>query len=277
MNKRNRVVITAGYGKSLHSIALMHKLLNSNIEIVGCVQVKTFQFSRFKVYLNQYGWKTLKSKFISYVLGSKKTHLKNELIPIKKYIFENNIITKTVRDFCLENNLKFIKVNSLNSSESINFVKNNSIDLIVYSGGGILRKSFIKSSKKGIINAHSGYLPFIRGMNAIEWSLFYNYKAYTTIHFIDIGIDTGRILYREMIPFNTDLYTYRGNATLHNIYLIAKVLSNFDYYDKNSTEQKKSDGRQFYVMHESLKEIVSNNINNKNESHLVNNYEKFNF
>ena len=29
MNKKNRVVITAGYGKSLHSIALMHKLLNN--------------------------------------------------------------------------------------------------------------------------------------------------------------------------------------------------------------------------------------------------------
>ncbi len=277
MNKKNRVVITAGYGKSLHSIALMHKLLNSNIEIVGCIQVKTFQLSRFKVYLKQYGWQTLKSKFVSYVLGSKKTHLKNELIPIKKYIFENNIETKTVNAFCLKNNLKFIKVNSLNSFKSIDFVKDNNIDLIVYSGGGILRKSFINSSKKGVINAHSGYLPFIRGMNAIEWSLLYNYKPYTTIHFIDKGIDTGKILYKEMIPYNSDFYTYRGNATLHNIHLLAKVLSNFNHYDQKSIEQKKTDGRQFFIMHARLKEIVINNLNKKKENLFINDYEKFNF
>ena len=77
MNKKIRVVITSGYGKSLHSIALMHELLcNNNLQVVGCVQIKMLQYNRFRQYLKQYGWKTLKSKFFSYILGSKKNLFK---------------------------------------------------------------------------------------------------------------------------------------------------------------------------------------------------------
>ena len=95
MSKQIRVIVTAGYSKSLHSIALMDKLLDCDIEVVGCIQIKTFQFRRFRQYLKQYGWNTLKSKFYSYVLGSKTTYLRNELIPIEDYISKNNIKNNT--------------------------------------------------------------------------------------------------------------------------------------------------------------------------------------
>ena len=50
-----------------------------------------------------------------------------------------------------------------------------------------------------IINPHSGFLPLFRGMNVIEWSLIYGFIPYTTIHFINTGIDTGKIAGAKLI------------------------------------------------------------------------------
>ena len=55
-----KVVVTAGYNKSLHSIATIHTLIKNGHEVVGCLQVKELQLSRVKFYFNQYGWNTFK-------------------------------------------------------------------------------------------------------------------------------------------------------------------------------------------------------------------------
>ena len=111
-------------------------------------------------------------------------------------------------------------------------------------------------------------------MNTIEWSLLYGFFPYTTIHFINSGIDTGDILYREKIKFNNDLYIYRGNATVHNIKLLYKVINNFNYYKKKSISQLKEDGKQFFVMHKFLKFFVVKFLNKENSFSSLNDYNK---
>ena len=163
-----------------------------------------------------------------------------------------------------------IKVDNLNDTKLYRFIQKNNIDLIIYSGGGILKKPIINSVKKGVINAHSGYLPFFRGMNVIEWALLYNKRPQTSIHFIDSGIDTGKIILRENIPFSNDLYTLRGNATVHNVNLIVEVISNLDNYTKNAIPQNKEDGKQFFLMNDYLKNIVINKNQNNDEDFFKN-------
>lgn len=94
-------------------------------------------------------------------------------------------------------------------------------------------------------------------MNVIEWSLLYGFLPHTTIHLIDTGIDTGRIIYSEPIPFSADLYSYRGNATVHNVKLLVTIINNFQAYRNEAAEQKETDGKQFFVMHKRLKTIVA--------------------
>ena len=91
------------------------------------------------------------------------------------------------------------------------FFKEMNNDLVVYAGGGILRKNFIKVPNIGILNAHSGKLPFFRGMNVIEWSLLYNVKPTVTVHMISEGID-GDILFQKSIPVknNYSIVDLRG-------------------------------------------------------------------
>ena len=272
-----KIVITTGFNKSLHSIALIHKISQiEHIDVVACLQVKTYQLGRFKKYLKQYGLDTVIAKFKSYLLNQDNTYLSDEIKPIKEYLKELNINFKTINSYCKSKKIQNIKVNSLNSEESINFIKKNNIDLVLYSGGGILKNEFINSPNSGILNAHSGYLPFFRGMNTIEWSLLYGFFPYTTIHFINSGIDTGSILYREKIKFNDNLYIYRGNAVVHNIKLLYKVVSNFSYYKKSSISQLKNEGRQFFVMHDFLKFFVIKFLSKKGNLSLLNDYKKNN-
>ena len=96
------------------------------------------------------------------------------------------------------------------------------------------------------------------------------FLPYTTIHFIDKGIDTGEILYSEPIPFSNDLYTLRGNATVHNVELLVKVISDLFFYKKNSTKQELKDGKQYFVMAESLKNEVINNLESLSFNSLKN-------
>ena len=268
-----RIVVTAGYNKSLHSIATMHKLIKDGHEVIGCIQVKEFQLSRVKLYLRQYGWKTFKAKFLTYLLINDNTYLSDETKAIKDYAKKIGISEyKTISSYCSDKNIKHIKVKSLNSKDAINFNENNDVDLLIYSGGGILRKKIIESTNKGVINPHSGFLPLFRGMNVIEWSLIYGFIPYTTIHFINTGIDTGKILLREKLNYNKNIYAYRGSATVHNIELLSKVINDFNKYNEKAIIQKKSEGKQFFIMHKYLKDILIKYIDKNDMAHLKENY-----
>ena len=257
-----KIVVTAGYNKSLHALALMSNMQKNGHEIVGCAQIKTFQVQRLRKYLKQYGWKTVKAKFRSHILADENTYLANETKPIKKYLKNKKISVSNISSYCKNKNIKHIKLNTINDKKFEDFLIKAEVDLIVYAGGGIIRNNIIEKTKYGVLNAHSGWLPFFRGMNVIEWALLYGFRPYTTVHLIDAGIDTGRIIFKEPIPLASDLYTIRGNATVHNVELITKIVNNFSSYLNNSTPQGKKDGKQFFVMHNRLKNIVSNYLEN---------------
>lgn len=258
-----KIVITAGHNKSLHAIALMDNLKESGHEIIGCAQIKTFQISRLRNYLRQYGYKTVKAKFMSHILAVQNTYLANETKPIKKYLKIRKISATTISSYCKNENTKHIKLKTINEKIFEDFLLKKKVDLIVYAGGGIIKNNIIVRTKYGVLNAHSGWLPFFRGMNVIEWALLYGFRPYTTVHLIDAGIDTGRIIFKEPIPLANDLYTIRGNATVHNVELLTKIVNNFSSYLNNSTPQEKKDGKQFFVMHNRLKNLVSNFIDDK--------------
>lgn len=254
-----KILVTTGHKKSRYTLALLNDLLKNENYQIQCVEVKTFNFRRFKKYLKQYGINKLIKKFMINFFDF-KTEISNETLPIKEYMKLQNIPFCSVKSFCMSNGIKHFITKNLNSENLVSHLSKQQFDIIIYSGGGILRKNFIKISKIGVLNSHSGYLPNFRGMNVIEWSLLHNFEPHTTIHFIDSGIDTGKILYYEKIPLSNDLYTIRGNAVVHNLKLISLVLNDLSYYIENSIVQKKEDGKQYFVMHDCIKNHITKKI-----------------
>ena len=255
-----KILVTAGHKKSRYSLAILSELLNQNNISIECVEVKTFSLKRFRRYLRQYKLETIIKKFMVHFSDNITNRLSNETLPIKEFLKNKNIRFTSIKSFCKNNNIKHYITDNLNSPKIINLLGKNDFDFVIYSGGGILRKKFIDIAKLGVLNAHSGYLPNFRGMNAIEWSVLSDFTPHTTIHFIDAGIDTGCILYTEPIPFSPDLYLYRGNAVVHNVNLLMKVLKNIDFYIQNKITQNKLDGKQYFVMHNELKKVVEKKL-----------------
>lgn len=258
-----KIIITSGHDRSLHTIALIDQLRKDGHTIALVLLVKTFQVKRLRSYLLQYGIKTIIAKFKSHFLHKADTYLAKETAPIKNYMQEKNINIHSVSEFCGQANIPVCKVDTLSSAKAIEKSKSIQPDIIVYSGGGIIREKLIDTSKNAVLNAHSGPLPKIRGMNGIEWSIINGLEPTTTIHLIDAGIDTGNIIYKEKIPIQAsdDIYDIRGKATVHNIHLLSKVLSSFNDFLVKSKQQKKSEGRQYFVMHEKMKKIVQHRLN----------------
>ena len=255
-----KLLVTTGHRKSRYTLALLNELIKIKYFQIECVEVSTFNIKRFRKYLLQYGYKTLVKKFLINLSDKVENEISNETLPIKNHLRENNIPFVTIKSFCSKNKIKHYVTKNLNSQDFINKIYSGNIDLVIYSGGGILRKKFIDIPKIGVLNAHSGFLPNFRGMNAIEWSILENFKPHTTLHLIDSGIDTGPVLFSEQIPFSNDLYMFRGNAVVHNLKLIVKVLQNFEDYLKDLKFQKKESGKQYYVMHKVLKKVVQEKL-----------------
>lgn len=256
------IVVTAGHDRSLGTIALISKLVEDGHNITDVIVVKTFRFSRFAAYLKQFGFKTVFAKFTSHYLQTGNSYLNAETIPIQNYLKSRQITHTSISTYCRTLSIPFFLTESLSSSKTVQRNRITNPDLVIYSGGGILTQEFISTSINGVLNAHSGPLPQIRGMNAIEWSIVEGLKPTTTIHLIDRGIDTGNVLSAEPIPENHEdtIYDLRGKAIPHNIALLSKVVNSFDQYNKNAVAQNIADGRQYFVMHRLMKECLQEHL-----------------
>ncbi len=256
-----RLIITCGYNQSLHAVSLISELNKRGHQVIGCIIVRTFQLKRLKIKIKMYGLRDVIRKFQNAVLNSNNDFNK-ETYYIKKYMTDNKIYHKKVSLICEKLHIPYIKVDNLNGVKSCLFLKKMNTDLVVYAGGGILKKKFIKVPNIGIVNAHSGQLPFFRGMNVIEWALLYNLKPTVTVHMISKGIDTGDILFQKRIPVkkNNSIMDLRGVAVVTEVESIIYVLSNFNKIYKNRINQNPDAGKQFFIMHKRLLKIASKNI-----------------
>ena len=82
-----------------------------------------------------------------------------------------------------------------------NTLKNQNVDLVCLAGFmSILSKNFLKEWNNKIINIHPSLLPSFRGKNAVKQALESKVKtAGCTVHFVDKGIDTGKIIDQEKV------------------------------------------------------------------------------
>lgn len=150
-----------------------------------------------------------------------------------------------------------------NAPNSIARVKQWSPDLIVFTGGNILRKPLLDVPRLGVLNVHLGLLPEIRGMSSPEWSLLKGVPVGITIHYLDAGIDTGPILQRYEFTDAAgcdSLTDLRNRLIAFGVEKIGEVVASLDQgaiaaipqtdYDTNHFKDKDN---QFFVMHEWLR------------------------
>jgi folate-dependent phosphoribosylglycinamide formyltransferase PurN len=155
-----------------------------------------------------------------------------------------------------------------NSPRAIARLKSWSPDLIVFAGGNILRRQVLNVPRFGVLNAHLGLLPEVRGMSAPEWSLLNSVPVGVTVHFVDAGIDTGPILraYDYPNPERCESLTdLRQRLVAFGVEKIGEVVSALDRGAILATPQTAlgavpGKDNQFFVIHERLEALAAERL-----------------
>jgi folate-dependent phosphoribosylglycinamide formyltransferase PurN len=96
---------------------------------------------------------------------------------------------------------KILHVSSANDHQTLNELKLTAEEIIIVNGTRILSSQIINIPGKAYINIHAGITPAYRGVHGAYWAYRNNepHLAGVTIHFIDKGIDTGKVIRQEII------------------------------------------------------------------------------
>lgn len=187
-----RIVLTAGYDGSAYSISVAESLHRAGVTPTLILIAYPFNLKRVRFLIRSKGLSNLVRYAASGSIGS-DTHS-----PLQKRLRDLQVGTKSLKSWAKANDVPVASVSDLNGEVAVRAVSGVDPDLVIYTGGGILKGQLISAGNRRVLNAHSGPLPQIRGMNAAEWSLLLGQPLCCTIHLIDEGIDTGREL--ERIP-----------------------------------------------------------------------------
>ncbi len=179
--------------------------------------------------------------------------------------FSNIQKTNSVKK--IHNNYLFFKKNKfktfafpdVNSDKAITKLKSLQCDYHITALDQILSKKFVKAIPN-ILNIHYGKLPDIKGTSSSEWTLFETGELYITLHYIDAGIDTGKIIQIKKIDVeNADLNAIRKQIQneIPNMY--------FNFLTEAKTFYKGNanniTGKLYTYMHREIKMILHNKLN----------------
>ena len=255
-----RVLIIAPTNFQSYAAAVFVKLINDpDIELVG-VLVHAFNLSRFKNEFKRDG-KRIFYKVLNKAILNEKRSLNYSFETPKRYLVQSGI-KPNLKSLCDSNHIYYKKVSSFNNVNLINDLTNLKIDIGAFCGGGLLRNKFLDSFSFGVLNCHMGVLPNYRGMDVVEWPILENKTSQVgvTCHLMDKGIDTGDIL--KIVKVDPDkfknfieLREYLSGVILK---LMIETISSIKNGSFKKNKQLESDGKQYFVMHSTLKKITEN-------------------
>jgi methionyl-tRNA formyltransferase len=129
--------------------------------------------------------------------------IKDKLLNIFDSLFTFKILKnkKSVKAFCLSNNLPFFIEKNVNNENFISKLNDMNLDLIVsFSAPSIFKTELLSLPKKGCINLHCSLLPKYSGILPSFWTLFNNEKETgASVHYMDDEIDNGDILGQKSV------------------------------------------------------------------------------
>ena len=117
------------------------------------------------------------------------------------------MIASPVKEFGLEKDIPVYQPLRVRNNDSfIDEMKNLNPDIIcVVAYGKILPKEILEIPKLGCINVHGSLLPKYRGAAPIQWAVINGEKQTgITTMYMDIGMDTGDMILKEVVDIGED-------------------------------------------------------------------------
>jgi folate-dependent phosphoribosylglycinamide formyltransferase PurN len=240
--------------------AMSAQLARSGYVPSGAIALRSVDSSTLRRKLGQWGTR----RFLSYA-RAKLSPRKNECVQtcvmnpyLASFLKYEAGSFRSLRQIGRQYDFSVALCGNQNENRSIALMRKWSPDLIVFTGGNILRQPVLDVPRLGVLNVHLGHLPEVRGMSAPEWSLLANVALGITMHYMDAGIDTGPVLGKFEFPDARDctsLTELRNRLIAFGIEKTVEVVNALDCGLISAKPQSQSDrDRQFFVMHEFLLE-----------------------
>jgi len=150
---------------------------------------------------------------------------------------------------CQKHKVAFSKIDTINSKKILGEVKDLQPDIILsLAAPEVFCSDLLSIPRLACLNIHSSLLPQYRGINANFWVLAKGEtETGVTIHYMNSGIDSGRILLQKKIEIEE-------NWSLHSLYLkvidigsdmIAECINTLSTGKMTTFENKVSEGAYF--------------------------------
>lgn len=167
-----------------------------------------------------------------------------------------------------------LSIDTLKDMRLVEFFTQQDAHLYLFTGGGILPRSFFEIKNVNFLHIHPGYLPDIRGADCLLWSTLLSGQPSATCFFMDAGIDTGEVVTSSFLSSVTlppeakklDSKTlYRLLYSFLDPWVRASVLrtslQQTDLFSKiATTPQSIEDGSTFHFMSLNMKDDIINEL-----------------
>ena len=177
-------------------LSIEHILKKCSHEIVGVVCARspislgTYKMAKkfFKVFgflpMVSHGLRLIKAKFLN-------------TLPQLNFTGKHY----SVKRVCQAYKMPYLYCENVNSPDFLEYCRKLNVDLIAsVSPSQIFKEDLINLPKHGCINIHTAKLPKYRGLYPTYWAMVHGEKTLgVSIHYIEKGIDTGKIILRGEI------------------------------------------------------------------------------
>ena len=258
-----RIALLAPIQNSLYSRLVAELTAREpGIELAQIVVRTPWTWARIRGELQRDGARLVRKVTNKLVLGE-AAYPKDDLETLPAFAQRFGLQGKNLSDVARLHGVPLLTVNDPNEPVCEQVLKAVRPDVIVFTGGGLIRKNILSIPRLGVMNCHSALLPRFRGMDVVEWTILEGAAQDPglglTLHFMDSGVDTGPLLaqYRlETRPGDT-IASVRRRLEPHMVELVMEGLRGLRDGTITPQSQSAEDGRQYFVMHPRLVEATA--------------------
>jgi len=240
---------------SLYSIAVTELLRRRGIRVQAIVIRRMVNPARFLSEFRRDGTRLLRKVWRKLLLRE-RAYSTQHFETLSGLMSRESISQRSLYDFNSQFGIPVISCWTLNDIAVVDALEELKPDLIVFTGGGLIRGQVLARAGKGILNCHTGILPEYRGMDVVEWALLEARPDLVgvTVHCMDARVDTGDILRTRRVEAGQYASIRQLRDRLDAIMCEELVATCCDFLDDHLIRkpQRPEDGRQYFVMHPRL-------------------------
>jgi methionyl-tRNA formyltransferase len=257
------IVIFSPSRFSLYTICVTELLWREHIQIKTIFVRNIFNPSRFYSEYRRDGFRLIKKIWKKLILRDKAYRAAN-YETISDLMNKEGISYKSVDELSNSHCIPVIHCNDLNDPVVLQGLKRLTPDLVLFTGGGLIRRDILENSGAGILNCHMGVLPSYRGMDVVEWPILESRLDLLgmTVHFMDEGIDTGDLLRVKKVEAKPDETIKQIRERLEALMCREMVQTCIDTLNGKlkRSPQRREDGRQYFIMHPRLIKLAEEKL-----------------